>query len=186
MAIITIGGRVGAGKTMLASRLAPALGYEELYMGGLFREMAAERAMALEKFYAALKDDPVLEKSIDERQRGLMSTKDDLVVQGRVAWYFAKGSPFTVFNIFLDVSPEIGAERCAKKPEYSRTPNDELVRVNADRERTERERYRLLYGIDNFLDRGHYDYALDTSDLSEDEVLNTVVSKLKDRIEFDV
>ena len=56
MAIITIGGNVGAGKTTLASKLAEALGYEDLSMGGLFREIAAERGMTIEEFYAGAQE----------------------------------------------------------------------------------------------------------------------------------
>src|SRR5258708_3743076 len=101
MAIITIGGNVGAGKTTLAVRLANELGYKTLSMGGTFREMAAERGMTIEEFYGKLKNNPDLEKSADRAQRDLMQKEDDLVVQGRIAWFFAKESLFTIFNIFL-------------------------------------------------------------------------------------
>jgi len=186
MAIVTIGGHVGAGKTTLSTRLAQTLGYEELYMGGIFREIAAERGMTIEEFYSALAKDPKLEQSIDERQAKLMREKDNLVVQGRVAWFFSKGTFFTVFNIFLTVDPRVGAMRSAQRPENATRPLDELVHANAARTRTEIERYRNLYDIDNFLDPGHYDYALDTSELTEDEVLERVLSKIKDRIEADL
>ena len=69
--IITIGGNVGAGKTTLAARLSKALGYDELYIGGIMREIAAERGITIEDFYARLKQEPELERSIDERQRKL-------------------------------------------------------------------------------------------------------------------
>jgi len=186
MAIITIGGHVGAGKTTLASRLAKELGYEELYMGGLFRQIAAERGMTIEEFYADLKNDPKLEQSVDERQAKLMREKDNLVVQGRVAWFFAKGSLSTVFNIFLAVDPIIGAERTAHRPENTGRAVAEVKRANADRTRVEVERYRNLYGIDNVLDAGHYDYVLDTSHLTEDEALAKIIEKIKERIEADV
>jgi predicted cytidylate kinase len=186
MAIITIGGHVGAGKTTLANRLAEALGYENLYMGAIFRKIAAERGMTIEEFYAKLQEDPKLEQSIDERQSKLMSEKDNLVVQGRVAWFFAKGSFFTVFNIFLAVDPAVGAERSAQRPENQGRPIAEIKRANAARMRTEVERYKNLYGIENFLDPGHYDYILDTTSMSEDEVLAKMIEKIKDRIEADL
>jgi len=186
MAIITIGGHVGAGKTTLAARLTRALGYEELYMGGIFREIAAERGMSIEAFYAELKNDPKLEQSIDERQAKLMQEKDNLVVQGRVAWFFSKGSMATIFNIFLTVDPEVGAKRTAERPENADRPFEEIRKANKERTQTEIERYKHLYGIQNFLDPGHYDYVLDTSDLTEDEVLATVLQKIKDRIEADI
>jgi len=186
MAIVTIGGHVGAGKTTLASRLAKALGYEELYIGGIFRELAAERGMTIEEFYARLKDDPKLEQSIDERQAKLMREQDDLVVQGRVAWFFSKGSMFTVFNVFLAVSPEAGAARSLLRSENAGRSESDMRRANAERMRHEVERYRKLYDIENFLDPGHYDFVLDTSDLAEDEVLDIVIAKLKDRIAEDI
>ncbi len=186
MAIITIGGNVGAGKTTLAARLAETLGYEELYMGGLFREIAAERGMTIEAFYADLKNDPKLEQSVDERQAKLMREKDNLVIQGRVAWFFSKGSLFTVFNVFLAVDPVVGAERSGRRPENVGRPIQEVKLANAVRAQQEVERYRKLYGINNFLDPGHYDYVLDTSRLTEDEVLAKIVEKIDERIEADV
>src|SRR5205823_2122958 len=149
--IITIGGNLGAGKTTLASRLAKALGYEELYMGGLMREAAAERGMTIEEFYAGLKRDPELERSIDDRQIKLMRERDNLVVQGRVSWFFAKQSSHHVFNIFLAVSPEIGAKRTAEREENVGRTLDDLRTANIARAKDELERYRLLYGIENFL-----------------------------------
>ena len=47
--IITIGGKVGAGKSTLAAMLSHELNYEQLYVGGIFREMAAEKIRASAK-----------------------------------------------------------------------------------------------------------------------------------------
>lgn len=179
--IITIGGNVGAGKTTLAAKLSKALGYEELYMGGIFREMAAEREISIEDFYAQLKKDPELEKSVDNRQAKLMNEKDNLVIQGRVAWFFSKGSPFKIFNIFLTVSPEIGARRSGERPENIGRDIEDLVKANSERTRLEVERYHTLYDIEDFLDQKYYDFVLDTSLLSEDEVLAKILTEAKKR-----
>ncbi|HVM77347.1 MAG TPA: cytidylate kinase family protein [Candidatus Paceibacterota bacterium] len=186
MAIITIGGHIGAGKTTIAARLANTLGYDELYMGGIMREFARERGMTIEEFYAELKNNPKLEQSIDERQAKLMLEHDDLVVQGRVAWFFAKGSPFTVYNIFLAVDPEVGAERSRRRPENATRSIKELAAANRERLQNEIERYRSLYGIQNFLDYGHYDFVLDTSEMDEPQVLGKILEKLHERIEPDM
>jgi cytidylate kinase len=186
MAIITIGGHVGAGKTTLAARLANTLGYDELYMGGIFRDMARERGIAIEEFYAALKRDPKLEQSVDERQSKMMQEHDNLVVQGRIAWFFAKGSPFTVFNVFLAVDPGVGAERSGKRPENAGRSIKELASANRERMQNEIERYRSLYGINNFLDPGHYDFMLDTTEMDETQVLGKIIEKLHERIEPDM
>ena len=177
--IITIGGNLGAGKTTLANNLAEALGYEQLYVGGIFREMATEKGLSIKQFYAQLKNDPALEQAVDRRQAAAMHERDNLIVQGRVAWHFAKGSPFKVFNIFLSVDPAVGAKREAKKDDRTEVSADEdVTAATAERERLERERYAMLYGIKDHLDPQHYDFMLDTTTLAEKEVAQKVLAAL--------
>jgi cytidylate kinase len=180
--IITLGGNLGAGKTTLATRLSKSLGYEQLYIGGIMREMAAEQRMPIEEFYKRLRHNPELERSVDERQAKLMREKDNLIVQGRVTWFFAKSSPFKIFNIFLMVSPEVGAQRTKQRPENRDVATvEEIAATNIVRAKLEMERYQMLYGIENFLDTAHYDYVLDTTNLTEDEVLEKVLAEIKKR-----
>ncbi len=180
--IITIGGNVGAGKTTLANNLANELHYQQLYVGGIFRDMAAEKNLTIEQFYAQLKEDPALEQAVDQRQATMMREKDDLIVQGRVAWYFAKSSPFKVFNILLTVSPVIGAERVGEKKENVGKAADEVAAATGEREKMERERYKMLYGIENHLDPKQYDFVLDTTSLTEQEVFDKVLWLVKARL----
>lgn len=177
--IITIGGNLGAGKTTLARRLSQTLGYEELYIGGIMRDMAAEQKMTITEFYERLKHNPELERSVDERQANLMREKDNLIVQGRVTWFFAKQSPFPVLNIFLSVSPEVGAQRTKQRSENNDMPIEAMIQANTLRTKIELQRYQTLYEIENFLDPEHYDYALDTTELTEDQVLEKVLAKIK-------
>ncbi len=179
--IITVGGNLGAGKTTLANGLAESLHYEQLYVGGIFREMAAEKNLSIEQFYAQLKDDPATEQAVDRRQAMAMRDRDNLIVQGRIAWYFAKSSPFPVFNVLLTVDPAIGAARTGERKENADKPIEDMVAATAQREKTERERYAMLYGIQDHLDRTHYDFVLDTTDLAEQEVLQKVLTAVKAR-----
>jgi predicted cytidylate kinase len=181
--IITIGGNLGAGKTTLAGKLAAALGYEELYVGGIFREMAAEKRLSIEEFYAQIKNDPALEREVDQQQAKTMYEHDNLVVQGRVAWHFAKGSPFKIFNIFLAVEPETGARRTAERKENVGRPMDEMIVATSDREKMERARYVALYDIADYFDPQHYDFILDTSNLTEDEVLANAMVKIRQQLQ---
>lgn len=174
--IITIGGNLGAGKTTLAAKLSEALHYEELYVGGIFRQMAAEKNLTIEQFYAELKSDPAVEQAVDKRQATLMRERDNVVVQGRVAWYFAKSSPFGVLNVLLTVDPAVGARRSGERKENIGKTTDEMVIVTAEREKVERERYAMLYGIKDHLDPAHYDLVLDTTSLTIDQVFEKVLS----------
>jgi len=177
--IITIGGNVGAGKTTLANNLANELHYEQLYVGNILRDMAAEKNLTIEQFYAQLKEDPAIEQAVDQRQARMMREHDNLIVQGRVAWYFAKSSPFKVLNIMLTVAPEVGAVRAGEKKENVGKNADELTIATAGREKMERERYAMLYGIENHLDPAHYDFILDTTSFTEQEVFDKVISAIR-------
>ena len=174
--IITIGGNVGAGKTTLANNLANALHYEQLYVGDILRKMAAEKNLSIEQFYAQLKNDPAIEQAVDKRQATMMREHDDLIVQGRVAWYFTQQSAFPIFNILLTVDPATGAARAGAKKENVGKTTDEMVIATADREKMERERYAMLYGIKDHLDPAHYDFILDTTSLTEQEVFEKALA----------
>ncbi len=178
MAIITIGGNIGAGKTVLAGRLSKALGYEELYIGGIFRELAAQQGLSIEKFYEALRDNPALEREIDARQNKLMMEKSNLIVQGRIAWYFAKMSPFPSINIFLSVDPRIGAERKIKEGRYPNNSMEEVLLLDHTREDHERVHYKDLYGIEDHLNPNQYDIVIDTSRMTQMEVFENISKKL--------
>jgi predicted cytidylate kinase len=186
MAIITISGKIGSGKTTLASKLERALGYKGLYIGHIFREMARKEGIPIEAFYARLEKDAELEKSVDEEQLKVINKEDNLIVQGRIAWFLAKQSIFTVFNIFLTVDPNIGALRSGKRKENAGRSVEEMIQANAAREATERKRYQALYGIENYEDPKHYDFVLDTSKFTEEELSAKVLGKIKERLDADV
>jgi cytidylate kinase len=179
MAIVTIGGNIGAGKTVLAARLAAMLGYEELYVGGIFRKVAQERGVPIDEFYASLKNDAGLERKIDERQSDMMKEKQNLVIQGRVTWYLAKQNAVPAINILLMVDPRVGAERKMKQGIYAGKNIEEVIILQQKREQDERDHYRSLYGIEDHLDPKHYDIILDTSPLDENEVFEKIFTEVK-------
>ena len=141
--------------------------------------MAAEKNLSIEQFYAQLKDDPAMEQAVDKRQATMMREHNDLIVQGRVAWYFAQQSTFPVLNILLTVAPTVGAQRSGEKKENAGKTADEMVIATADREKMECERYTMLYGIENHLDPTHYDFILDTTLFTEQEVFDKVISAIR-------
>jgi cytidylate kinase len=175
MAIITIGGNPGSGKTTLAGKIAKTLHYQELYIGGIFRELAAKQGLSIEEFYMKLKDDPNLERSVDDRQIKMMQEHDNCVIQGRIAWHFAKQSPFRVCNICVTVDPVVGAGRQLQRPENKGKTIKEIMRLSLERTHEERERYRALYGIEDYLDPAHYDFVLNATALNIEEVLEKVL-----------
>lgn len=104
-----------------------------------------------------------------------MQEHDNCIIQGRIAWHFAKQSPFRVCNICITVHPSVGADRQLQRPENKGKTAEEIMRLSLKRTNEERERYRALYGIEDYLDPAHYDFVLDATTLSIEEVSEKVL-----------
>lgn len=177
MAVIRVGGNLGAGKTTLCKRLAKYLEYEYSYTGGIFREMARERGLTIEEFYDQLVADPVLEKSVDDRQIALMMSRDNLVMEGRITAFLP--CAFRPINLFIKVDETEGVRRQMNRPENRGKEFDEMLALTRKRIQDEQERYQILYQIPNHLDENCFDIVIDTTTLSPDEVFEEATHQIK-------
>ncbi len=180
MAVIRVSGNAGSGKTTLCKKLAVALNYEYSYTGGIFRAMAEERGQTIEEFYVALAADPALEKSVDERQEALMLSRDNLVVEGRIAPFLK--CAFHTVNVKVTVGAEMGARRLLLRRENWDKSLEEMLALTVQRYLTERARYRALYNIEEFLADRHFDILIDTTGYSKDKAFEALLSLLLPRL----
>ncbi len=180
MAVVRVSGNAGSGKTTLCKRLAAVLNYGHLYAGGMFRKMAVARGMSIEAFYAQLKEDPELEKSVDTHMELEMCARDCLVAEGRIAPFLRCN--FRTVNVKVAVSPEEGARRQLLRPENSGKPLEEMLMLSSLRTGQERVRYRVLYGIEDYLDDRHFDIVLDTTYTSADAAFSLLCTLLLPRL----
>ncbi|MCL5733272.1 MAG: cytidylate kinase family protein [Patescibacteria group bacterium] len=178
MAIIAISGSVGCGKTTIGKRLAENLGYKYHYTGGIFKEMAQKEGKTINEFYEEIKANPAIEKEIDARQEKLMMESDNLVVEGRMAPFLDCGSNKIKINVKITASLSELANRLAKRPE-NQEKNINIIKKEArQRMKTEKERYRKLYGIEDYLADKHFDVIIDTTNLSADEAFKKTKNKI--------
>lgn len=180
MAIIRVGGNLGAGKTTLCKKLSEYLGYYYSYTGGIFREMAKEKGLALEEFYSQLEADPVLEKSVDDCQIALMMSRDNLVMEGRVMAFLPFSKVFRKINLFIKVDEDTGILRQMNRTENQDKTFEEMKALTRKRVQDEISRYKKLYNISNHLDENCYDIVVDSTHLSPDELLQEVIRQIED------
>lgn len=181
--IITISGKPGSGKSTVAERLASALGVPRYYIGGLRRKMAADRGLTLEALNALGEQEDWTDREVDEYQRKLGETETDFVIEGRTSFYFIPHS----LKLFLDVSPEVGAERIWRDVQRGRRPAEAqgAETLDAIRETLNRriasdvKRYAQYYGIENIYDPKHYDAVIDTTNLSPDAMFAVVLEQVR-------
>lgn len=143
------------------------------------REMASERGMTILELSRVAETDDSIDREIDARSARLAGSGRSFVMDARLGWYFIPDS----VKVFLDVRLEVAAKRVYGAGRHTETENvdlDATVRAIAQRTESERERYIAYYGIDYF-DPAHYDLVIDTSDLTPEEVVETILAHLRAR-----
>ncbi|MFH0952577.1 MAG: cytidylate kinase family protein [Patescibacteria group bacterium] len=181
--IITISGLPGSGKSTIATRLAKKLGWQQYYMGRLWRELARERKMTLPELQAQAEKDPSIDKMVDEKVRQL-GKSDKIIIESRTAYHFIPDS----FKIFLKVSADEGARRIFKDIQQSNKRNEgedlntveDVKHSNEQRMASDNRRYQKYYGIDVF-DEKRFDFVLDTTKLDPDQVFALTYKEVNKR-----
>lgn len=164
---------------MVAKALAEVLDVDHVSAGDFMREMAAERGMTILELSRVAEEDESIDFEIDARTARLAGSGRSFVMDARLGWHFI---PYSV-KVFLDVRPEVAAARvygAGRSTEKENVDLDATVRAIAERTESERERYITYYGID-YLDPGHYDLIVDTSDLTPEQVVNRIMDHLRER-----
>lgn len=183
--IISISGAEGSGKSTIAKMLAEKLGWPRYYIGGIRREKARERGLTLAEYNKLGENDPSTDLEVDEYQKKLGETNDNFIIEGRTSWYFIPQS----FKIFFDVEIEEAAKRIFVALEKGSERNEDLeiksvataVESIKKRRISDKKRYQQYFGIDVF-DMKHYDFILDTTNLSIEEVFEKTLSVVDERI----
>jgi cytidylate kinase len=99
---------------------------------------------------------------------------DNFVLESRLGWFFVPHS----FKIQLVCDePERLRRVCEREGcDIFTAKNDENIRLEAIH-----ERYKKLYGIDDFENENNYDLVIDTTNLSPDEIVNIILEKIKNK-----
>ena len=122
----------------------------------LFRKLAEERKVSLEKFQEMAAADPSIDRLVDERTM-LEAERDDVVVDGQLAGWVLK--EISDLRILLTAPLVVRLERIAARDHISL---EEARRQTLHREAVQAERYRKHYGF-SVDDWSIYHLILDTS-----------------------
>lgn len=171
--IITISGRPGSGKSVVASRVASELGVPHVSAGDFMRDMASERGVSILELSRSAQGTDSIDREIDSRTVQLAKEGDDFVMDARLGWHFVPES----IKVFLDVSLDEAARRVFEAGRGAEQENVDLESTrDAIQARTESERKRYFgyYDLD-YTDHTHYDIVVDTSSLAINEVVGLIV-----------
>ncbi|MEM5790806.1 MAG: cytidylate kinase family protein [Candidatus Aenigmatarchaeota archaeon] len=171
---ITVDGPSGSGKSTGAKAIAKAFNLKYVYVGEIFRKLAKERGLSLEKFCAKREKEVDLEA--DKRTLKL-AMKGNVVLDGRITGWVA--GDWTDVKIYYDTPLEIRAKRVAKRDKKS---FKDALKDLKKRDKDNSKRYKEIYGIDSF-DKSIYDLIIDNSNFTLKDAKIIPVKLVKDFLE---
>jgi cytidylate kinase len=178
--IITISGLPGSGKTTVGRLVAKKLGLKFYSIGDLRGRMAMERGLTIDQLNEIGMKEEWTDREADEYQKTLGRKEDGFVIESRLGFHFIPDS----IKIFLKVNLRAAAERIFKnqRPDEEKKENvDDILKSMKKRIENDKIRYRKYYGIDNFMDRSHYDHVIDTTNLTIEKVVEKIINLIKNQ-----
>ncbi len=170
--IIIISGPPGSGKTTVARMLSQRLNFPLVSSGDIFRSLSREYGMDLESFSLFAEKTPEIDRLVDQKILEIMKKDGDLVIDSRLAAWFAVRNGIHSFKVFLDASLSKRYERI-KKREHNATMDALILRENS-----EIKRYKEYYGI-NFRDISIYDLVVNADEKTPEDVVEEVMECLE-------
>lgn len=147
--------------------------------GDFMREMASERGLTILELSRIAQEGDAIDREIDARTVRLAEESDDFVMDARLGWHFIPQS----FKVFLEVLPEVAAERifgAQRGAEHENVTLEETTRAIEARTISEQTRYMDYYALD-YADHSQYDLVVDTSEKTIEEVVGAVLSAIEAR-----
>lgn len=174
---ITVSGIVGSGKTTISKMISERLELERHYVGGMMRDMAAERGKTLQELTEDAKTDKSIDLELDRRQRDLNDGDVKFVVDSRLGFYFIPDS----YKVFLRVDLPEAARRIygANRGEEKYSNEEECLMYLKKRIDSESIRYKKYYGI-NFPNDEDFDLVVDTTGRGVEEIVEEILSSIPD------
>ena len=169
--IITVSGPPGSGKSTLSMKIAEHFDLKLVSSGDVFRAMAEEKGVDLEKFGHIAEADPAIDKEIDRRQVELSKTKGDLLFEGRLSGWLIDAD----LKIMLKTDVGVRARRIAGRENISL---QQAMHETMVRQESEAKRYREYYDID-ISNLTLYDLVIESSVWDPEATANVAITAIE-------
>jgi len=173
--IITVSGLPGTGTTTVSKLLQERTGMEFISSGEIFRGIAAELGLSLAEFGKLAESDFSYDRQIDDRQKEISKTKDNLILEGRLAGHMSLEVPpgKKILRVLLKAPLETRVRRIMNREQSTSSFKFELDKTKT-REESERVRYEKYYSIE-IADMSIYDLVIDSSGFDPETIVEMIL-----------
>ena len=169
-------GLPGSGTTTVSKLLAEHYGVDLVNAGDVFRGLAKEHGMTLAEFGALAESDASIEVKIDERQKEIANTRDDIILEGRLAGHMAEKA----LKVWIKAPIDVRVKRISGREGAS---FDVMLDETIRREESEAVRYKEIYEID-IEDMSVYDLVIDSGKWDQFEIVKILMTAIETRDGF--
>jgi cytidylate kinase len=170
--VITVSGPHGTGKSTYAKALAEALRLRYVSAGELFRGLAREQKLSLQKLSARAAEDPSIDRMLDERTKS-EAEKGGVVIDAQLAAWMA--GELADAKVLLTAPNDVRFKRIAERDHIG---VEEARKETEYRESIQKERYKKYYGID-VSDLSIYNIKVDTSLYPIEETKRIIIDSVR-------
>lgn len=175
---ISLTGDLGSGKSTVGKILADKLGIEKFTIGTAQRELAEKMGMTPVELNRYMEDKPEMDLVFDDWQKSFENREGSFIIDSRLGFFFVPST----FGCYLKIGVEESARRIinAERKEEQYDSFDDAVMKITERRASERARFIKFYGVD-ILDEKNYDFIIDTTNLSPNEVAEKIIAAYRNR-----
>lgn len=182
--IITVSGRIAAGSTTLARKLAEKLNWQHLEGGKIFWEAIQEKTGLHTKDTNLRPDEE--DVLFERKQKEILENQKNIVLETKLSGFVAQGIE-GVFKILVicedshgEDQPQIRIDRLINREGTTADVAKEEVLV---REKNDIEKWRRLYSKGDsewvYWDKKYYDLVINTFSHNQDEAYNYALESLQ-------
>lgn len=172
---ISLSGLAGSGKSTVGKLLAEKLGWKFISVGEFSRKFALDNfGMDINEFQTYCKENPEMDKYIDENFANYIKSTSNLIVDYRLAYHFIKDC----FHIYLDVSESVAIQRICNGQgrEFELQKYEDKVQVIKERNKQMRQRFIELYQTD-FLDKNNYKLVVQVDNINVNQIVEIILKE---------
>lgn len=169
---LIISGKRCAGKSTLFWNIQKYLNWPVFSLSHFLRDFIRTKGLSPEEVEQLSEQ---VSREVDERIQSLLVSPYPVIIENRMLGFVLPDSP-TIFSVLLYANDTVRVKRSAQREGISEEKaHNRLFK----REEKLNQRMQNIYGRDDFYEDTYYNFVIDTSDKTPEQVLDTLTEQLR-------